>query len=50
MRNGVEGCREVQEDEDADVASCNKKVIGYFNESSLSAVVCSEARLEGLMV
>lgn len=45
MRNGVKGCRRVQEDEDAD-----KKVIGYFNESSLSAVVCSEARLEGLMV
>lgn len=28
--------------------SCNKKVIRYFNESSLSAVWCSEARLEGL--
>ena len=49
VRDCVEGCREVQQDEDADLAriSCHKEVVGNFDQGGLSAVVCSVARLEG---
>ena len=51
MRNCIKGCREVQEDDNTDVAgiSSDEEVIGDFDEGSLCAVVCSEARLKGFI-
>lgn len=41
-RNGVKGCREVEENEDADFSRvCGDKSISNFDEDRLCAVVCS---------
>ena len=48
--NGVKGCREIQQDQDADAAcvSSHEEIIGDLYQCSLGAVVGSVARLEGL--
>jgi len=54
-KNGVgdciEGCREVKEYQDADMArvSCHVKVICDFDEGSFCAVMCPETRLKRLV-
>lgn len=50
VRTSAKGCRKIWELEDTDVAKINcHDVISYFDKSSLSPVVCSEARLYGFM-
>ena len=48
--NGVKGCREVQQDQDTDAAyiSSHEEIVGDLDKCSLSAVVGSVARLQGI--
>ena len=51
MGDCVKGCREVQKDQNTDVARIcsNEEVVGGLNESSYCAMVYPEARLKGLI-
>lgn len=51
MGDCVEGCREVQQDETIDVTrnSSDEEVNSDIDERGLHAMVCSEARLKGII-
>ena len=48
--NGIEGCREIEEDQETDVAGvgCHEEIVGNFDQGGLCTVVCSVAGLEGV--
>ena len=50
MGDCVEGCREVQEDQNTDVARIcsDEEVVGDLDEGSFCAMACPETRLKGL--
>ena len=47
----VQGCREVQEDQNTDVARIysDEEVVGDPDEGSFCALACREARLKGFI-
>ena len=49
MGDCVKGCREVQEDQNTDVARIcsDEEVVGDLDEGSFHAMACPEARLKG---
>ena len=49
MGDGVKRCREVQEDAEAARVSSNQEIVDDLDEGGLSAMLKSEARLEGLI-
>ena len=51
MGDCVKGCREVQEDQNTDVARIcsDEEVVGDLDEGSFCAMACPEARLKGFI-